>query len=73
MALETYRRKRDFSATSEPSGEKPALAEGDSKSEFVVYPDSGHAFHADYRPSYVAADAKDGWKRCLAWFRKHGV
>ncbi|MEO8171345.1 MAG: dienelactone hydrolase family protein, partial [Oxalobacteraceae bacterium] len=50
-----------------------ALATGDSESEFVVYPNSGHAFYADYRPSYVEADAKDGWQRCLAWFKTHGV
>jgi len=60
---------------SQPSIEqmKAALAKGTSKSEFVIYPNSGHAFNADYRPSYVEADAKDGWKRCLAWFREHGV
>jgi carboxymethylenebutenolidase len=52
---------------------KAALAKGSSKSEFVVYPNSGHAFNADYRPSYVEADAKDGWKRTLAWFKQHGV
>jgi carboxymethylenebutenolidase len=52
---------------------KAALAKGGSKSEFVIYPNSGHAFHADYRPSFVAADAKDGWNRCLAWFKTHGV
>lgn len=52
---------------------KTALAHGSSKSEFVIYPYSGHAFHADYRPSYVEADAKDGWNRCVAWFQKHGV
>lgn len=50
-----------------------ALAQGKSKSEFVVYPNSGHAFHADYRPSYVEADAKDGWQRCISWFQTHGV
>jgi carboxymethylenebutenolidase len=52
---------------------KVALAQGSSKSAFVVYPHSGHAFHADYRSSYVEKDAKDGWKRCLEWFRAHGV
>ena len=52
---------------------KAALAKGNSKSELVVFPNSGHAFHADYRPSYVEADAKEGWKRCLDWFKAHGV
>ncbi|ESJ24825.1 carboxymethylenebutenolidase [Cupriavidus sp. HPC(L)] len=42
-------------------------------SKFIVYPESGHAFHADYRPSYREADAKDGWQKCLAWFKEHGV
>lgn len=42
-------------------------------SEFVVYKEAGHAFHADYRPSYRAEAAKDGWARCLAWFKQHGV
>jgi carboxymethylenebutenolidase len=42
-------------------------------SRFIVYPESGHAFHADYRPSYREADAKDGWQKCLDWFRQHGV
>lgn len=42
-------------------------------SKFIVYPESGHAFHADYRPSYREADAKDGWEKCLAWFKEHGV
>ena len=52
---------------------KAALATGANRSEFMVYPNSGHAFHADYRPSYVEADAKDGFSRALAWFRSHGV
>lgn len=42
-------------------------------SEFVVYPDAPHAFHADYRASYRKDAAEDGWKRALAWFKTHGV
>jgi len=55
---------------------KTALAGGPpaaEKSEFHVYPEAGHAFHADYRPSYVRSAAEDGWQRCLAWFKAHGV
>lgn len=52
---------------------KALLAKGPNKSTFVIYPNSGHAFHADYRPSYVEADAKDGWGRMLAWFKQNGV
>jgi carboxymethylenebutenolidase len=52
---------------------RAALDKGNSRSTIHVYPNSGHAFHADYRPSYNAVDAKDGWNRTLAWFRQHGV
>ena len=52
---------------------KEALAKAGNKSEFVVYPDVGHAFNADYRTSYVASAAKDGWTRAIAWFKAHGV
>jgi len=52
---------------------KAALAQGSSKSEFRIFENSGHAFHADYRPSYNAADAAEGWKLALDWFRRHGV
>jgi carboxymethylenebutenolidase len=38
-----------------------------------VYPNTPHAFYADYRPSYREKEAWDGWDRCLAWFKKHGV
>ncbi len=50
-----------------------ALSKGSSKSEFVLFKNSGHAFHADYRTSYVEADAKEGWQRCIDWFKTHGV
>lgn len=43
----------------------------DKASRFVVYPEAGHAFHADYRPSYVASAAEDGWKRATLWFKEH--
>lgn len=55
---------------------KAALKTGSAAakaSEFVVYPDAPHAFHADYRPSYRKEAAEDGWKRTLAWFKTHGV
>jgi carboxymethylenebutenolidase len=39
--------------------------------EVVVYPGAGHAFHADYRPSYKKEAAEDGWKRCVAFFNQH--
>jgi carboxymethylenebutenolidase len=55
---------------------KAALATGSAAakaSQFVVYPDSPHAFHADYRPSFRKEPAEDGWKRALAWFKANGV
>ncbi len=41
--------------------------------EFKIYPDTPHGFNADYRPSYRAEAAKDGWARMLAWFKDHGA
>ena len=56
---------------------KEALASQKNKaaqaSQFHIYPDAPHAFHADYRPSYREASAKDGWARCVAWFKQQGV
>jgi len=55
---------------------KAALAQGNTAaraSEFVVYPDAPHGFHADYRPSFRAEAAQDGWARTLDWFKRHGV
>ena len=55
---------------------KAALATGSKaarQSEFVIFPEAPHAFHADYRPSFRKAAAEEGWQRCVAWFKTHGV
>ncbi len=52
---------------------RQALKEAGKTAEIVLYPDTPHAFHADYRPSYRKTQAEDGWKRCLEWFKKYGV
>lgn len=55
---------------------KVSLAQGPAAakaSEFVVYPDAPHAFHADYRPSYRKEPAEDGWQRLMGWLKRHGV
>ncbi len=57
---------KEVLALSASRGNKAAKA-----SEFVLYPNAPHAFHADYRPSYRAAPAMDGWNRALAWFKQH--
>ncbi len=48
-------------------------AAGKAGSDIHVYADAQHGFHADYRPSYNEADAKDGWARLLAHFKANGV
>lgn len=48
-------------------------AAGKTGSDIKVYADAQHGFHADYRPSYNEADAKDGWARLMAHFKAHGV
>jgi carboxymethylenebutenolidase len=52
---------------------RAALKAAGKPSEIVVYPDAPHGFFADYRPSYRSEPAKDGWKRLIEWFRKHGA
>jgi carboxymethylenebutenolidase len=52
---------------------RTALKKAKVDSEIVVYPDAPHAFLADYRPSYVEADARDAWQKMLAWFKKYGA
>jgi carboxymethylenebutenolidase len=43
------------------------------KSTIHTYPDTPHAFHADYRATYRKEQADDGWKRCVEWFRGNGI
>jgi carboxymethylenebutenolidase len=52
---------------------RAALEKAGKTAEIIVYPDTPHAFMADYRPSYRKDPAQDGWKRLLEWFKKHGV
>jgi carboxymethylenebutenolidase len=52
---------------------RAALAAAKQPSQIVVFPEAPHGFHADYRPSYREAAARDGWAQCLAWFRRNGV
>ena len=35
--------------------------------EIVVYPEAGHGFSCERRPSYHAEASKDSWRRMLAW------
>jgi len=42
-------------------------------SRIDLYGDAPHAFHADYRPSYREAAAKQAWVRMLDWFAQKGV
>ena len=67
ISLESVEQMR--AALSQAASKNPA-----AKSSIIeVYPDTPHAFHADYRASYREGPAKDGWEKCLAWFKKNGV
>jgi len=48
-----------------------AAAHGASRVD--VFEGAPHGFHADYRPSYREAAAREGWTRMLAWFKLNGV
>ena len=39
--------------------------------EFRMYPNAGHAFFADYRPSYRPVAAQDMWHRVLVFYEKY--
>jgi len=50
-----------------------ALKDANKPSEIVLYPDTPHGFHADYRPTYRKDKAEDGWNRLKKWLKDHGV
>jgi carboxymethylenebutenolidase len=50
-----------------------ALKDAGSPSRIHVYPDAGHAFHADYRPSFKPLEAEDGFASMIDWLRTYGV
>ncbi len=52
---------------------REALKAAKPKTEIIVYPETPHAFYADYRPSYRKDKADAGWKEALAWFKANGV
>ena len=64
----------DKSIPRELSDKRQAACKNAGKTcDMMVYADAPHGFNADYRPSYRADAAKDGWARMLAWFKDHGV
>ena len=67
ISLESVEQMRAALAQAAPKN-SPAKA-----SVIEVYPDAPHAFHADYRATYREGPAKDGWEKCIAWFKKTGV
>jgi carboxymethylenebutenolidase len=68
ISLTTINQMKDALLDAANKGNAAAKA-----SEFVVYRDAPHAFHADYRSSYRKEAAEDGFKRTLAWFKTHGL
>ena len=52
---------------------RKALKDAKQPSEIIVYPDTPHGFHADYRPSFRKKESEEAWKKALEWFKKNGV
>jgi carboxymethylenebutenolidase len=50
-----------------------ALAAAGKSSTIVAYEGAGHAFYADYRPSYSAASAREAETRMFEWLAQNGV
>jgi carboxymethylenebutenolidase len=52
---------------------REALKAAGKKSDIVLYPNTPHAFHADYRASYRKTEAEDAWDKLTRWFKQNGV
>jgi len=52
---------------------RAALRGVGNPSTIITYPDTPHGFHADFRPTYRADKAKEGWERMMAYFKDRGV
>lgn len=52
---------------------RKALKDAKQPSEIIVYPDTPHGFHADYRPTFRKKESEEAWKKALEWFKKNGV
>ena len=52
---------------------RAALRQAGNPSNIILYPDTPHGFNADYRPTYRAEAAKDGWTKMMAYFKDRGV
>jgi carboxymethylenebutenolidase len=48
---------------------REAMRAAKKPGDIIVYPDTPHGFHADYRPSYRKDEAEEGWQRLLSWFK----
>ncbi len=61
--------------TSIPPADVEAIRERltslEKKSEIITYPEAGHGFFCDERPSFRPDDAADAWKRALDWFGRY--
>ena len=52
---------------------RKALKTQANPSEIIVYANTPHGFHADYRPSYRKEQAEACWKRLQEWFKRHSA
>jgi carboxymethylenebutenolidase len=48
-----------------------ALKRGGKQYQLYTYPEAGHGFFCDNRPSYNAEAAADAWPKTIAFFKQH--